>query len=84
MTQALEVEPDNKTILQELAILKRKSAKDAHHEKNLYKKMLGTANKSLNETKKSDKKIAPTKLTWSLLGGTVAAVVGIIAYRFMS
>lgn len=85
MAQALKIEPDNKAILQELSILKKKSAKDAHHEKNLYRKMLGATpdNKQNNGTTSSNKK-TPAKLTWSLVGGTLVAVAGLIAYRFAS
>ncbi|XP_011494478.1 PREDICTED: peptidyl-prolyl cis-trans isomerase FKBP8 [Ceratosolen solmsi marchali] len=86
LTQALKIEPENKAIQQKLLILKKKSAKDARHEKNLYRKMLGTVpDKRNNDVKNTpDYKKAPTKLTWSLLGGTIVAVVGIIAYRLIS
>jgi hypothetical protein len=48
--------------------------------------MLGTVpDKSQSDDKdKSNDKKNPTKLTWSLLGGTIVAVVGIIAYRLVS
>ncbi|XP_003427294.1 peptidyl-prolyl cis-trans isomerase FKBP8 [Nasonia vitripennis] len=86
LSQASKIEPDNKAILQELSILKKKTAKDARHEKNLYRKMLGATpdNKQNNVGTASSNKKTPAKLTWSLAGGTLVAVAGLIAYRFAS
>ncbi|XP_014206998.1 peptidyl-prolyl cis-trans isomerase FKBP8 [Copidosoma floridanum] len=85
LLQALKIEPDNKAVQKELEVLKKKSAKDAQHEKNLYRKMLGTTNnKNKSELNVKETKKVSTKVTWSLLGGTIAAVVGIVAYKFIS
>lgn len=83
LSAALKIEPENKAIQQELAVLKKKSARDAKHEKNLYRKMLGAAGTDDKiDTKK--KSLQSTTLKWGLIGGTLAAVVGLIAYRMVS
>lgn len=85
LTQALKIEPENKAIQQELAILKKKSAKDAHHEKNLYRKMLGTpVEKKQKDLKTKKYEKVSKQLTWSIIGGSIVAVAGIIAYKFVS
>ncbi|KAG7211990.1 hypothetical protein KM043_011187 [Ampulex compressa] len=87
LLQAAKLEPETKAIQAELAILKEKNAKDAQHEKNLYRKMLGTHKNSnlvsKNVKRDGEKKIA-TKLVWSLIGGATAAAVGVLIYRFTS
>lgn len=85
LSQALKIEPDNKAIQQELAILKKKSANDAHHEKNLYRKMLGApVSKKQNDVKSKKHEKVSKQLTWSIIGGSIVAVAGIIAYKFVS
>ena len=88
LLQAARLEPETKAIQTELAILKEKNAKDAQHEKNLYRKMLGTQEKNNNISSKNAKgkyQIKNTsKLTWSLIGGATAAAMGILLYRFVS
>ncbi|XP_029042311.2 peptidyl-prolyl cis-trans isomerase FKBP8 [Osmia bicornis bicornis] len=88
LLQAARLEPETKAIQTELAILKEKNAKDAQHEKNLYRKMLGTQEKNNNVSSKNAKgkyQIKNTsKLTWSLIGGATAAAMGILLYRFVS
>ncbi|KAJ8679260.1 hypothetical protein QAD02_015047 [Eretmocerus hayati] len=84
LTQALKIDPENKAIQQELLIIKRKSAKDARHEKNLYRKMLGATPEKSQASSSARSHKASTNLTWSILGGTAVAIVGLIAYRFVS
>lgn len=87
LLQAAKLEPETKAIQQELAILKEKNVKDAQHEKNLYRKMLGTHktnNATTKNTNNKDKSKMSNKLTWSLIGGAVATVVGVLVYRFTS
>ncbi|XP_015520956.1 peptidyl-prolyl cis-trans isomerase FKBP8 [Neodiprion virginianus] len=87
LLQAAKLDPDSKAIQQELAILKEKTAKDAKHEKNLYKKMLGTdkQNGSPNKnTNNQNPKTTPSTIAWSLIGGAVAAIAGVIVYRKIS
>ncbi|XP_076241970.1 peptidyl-prolyl cis-trans isomerase FKBP8 [Calliopsis andreniformis] len=88
LLQAAKLEPESKAIQAELTILKQKNAKDAQHEKNLYRKMLGTNknNNALSKITKNDNKSKITsKLTWGLIGGGVsAALVGVLLYRFTS
>ncbi|XP_058808343.1 peptidyl-prolyl cis-trans isomerase FKBP8 [Phymastichus coffea] len=85
LSLALKIEPDNKAIQQELSILKKKNAKDASKEKNLYRKMLGAPTDKKQDIKSSsNNRKLPRKLTWSLLGGTIVAIAGIVAYKFAS
>ncbi|XP_054000627.1 peptidyl-prolyl cis-trans isomerase FKBP8 isoform X1 [Hylaeus anthracinus] len=87
LLQAAKLEPETKAIQVELAILKEKNAKDAQHEKNLYRKMFGTSkiNNSVSKNmKKENKSGSVSKLTWSLIGGATAAVVGVLLYRVVS
>ncbi|KOC65132.1 Peptidyl-prolyl cis-trans isomerase FKBP8 [Habropoda laboriosa] len=86
LLQAAKLEPETKAIQMELAILKEKNAKDAQHEKNLYRKMLGTHKNNISpkNSKKENKNNSPSKLTLSLIGGATAALVGIVLYRFVS
>ncbi|EFN77170.1 FK506-binding protein 8 [Harpegnathos saltator] len=84
LLQAAKLEPESKIIQTELAILKEKNAKDALHEKHLYRKMLGT-NKNTNNSKNMnmEKKQKTNKAIWGLIGGaSAAALVGLLAYRF--
>lgn len=86
LLQAAKLEPETKAIQSELAILKEKNAKDAQHEKNLYRKMLG-AHKNDNNSQKSTKEQKSknsSKLTWSLIGGATAAILSVFLYRFVS
>ncbi|KOX77548.1 Peptidyl-prolyl cis-trans isomerase FKBP8 [Melipona quadrifasciata] len=86
LLQAAKLDPETKAIQTELAILKEKNAKDAQHEKNLYRKMLGT-HKNDNSSQKNTKKRKnrdTSKLTWSLIGGAAAAVLSVFLYRFVS
>lgn len=87
LLQASKLEPETKAIQAELAILKEKNAKDAQHEKHLYRKMLGTHkndNASHKNASKEIKSKTTSKLTWSLIGGATAAVLGVVLYRFVS
>ncbi|KAK0173215.1 hypothetical protein PV328_006447 [Microctonus aethiopoides] len=86
---AAKLDPDSKAIQNELTILKEKSARDSLYEKNLYRKMLGGTkqNDENNSTKNhlnSSSKLSNSKskiAVWSLIGGTIVAVTGIIVYR---
>ncbi|XP_026666563.1 peptidyl-prolyl cis-trans isomerase FKBP8 isoform X2 [Ceratina calcarata] len=87
LLQASKLEPDTKAIQSELAILKEKNAKDAQHEKHLYRKMLGTHKSDNTLPKNRNKEIkskSTSKLTWSLIGGATAAILGVVLYRFVS
>lgn len=84
LLQAAKLEPESKAIQQELAILKEKNVKDAQHEKNLYRKMLGTHKINNTTMKKKNKNDTSNKLVWSLIGGAAVTVVGVLIYRFTS
>lgn len=84
LLHAAKLEPDTKAIQVELAILKGKNVKDAQHEKNLYRKMLGTQKNNISpkNSKKENKNKNSSNLTWSLIGG--AAILSLLLYRFVS
>lgn len=88
LLQAAKYDPESKAIVQELAILKEKTARDTRHEKNLYRKMLGTPKDRQQASPKDNPKVegnsknAAKIAAWSLCGGAVAALVAGIAYRF--
>lgn len=87
--KAATLDPENKSIQNELSRLILKSKREARNEKDLYQKMLGQAQKL--ETKAQPKK--PTnvvnqesnnklKLWTYLLGSTLVAVAGVAIYRY--
>lgn len=85
LLQAAKLEPDTKAIQQELAILKEKNAKDVQHEKDLYRKMLGTHkdnNAAAKNLKKQNESKTMNKLWWGAFG--LAAVIGVVTYRLSS
>ncbi|OAD61952.1 Peptidyl-prolyl cis-trans isomerase FKBP8 [Eufriesea mexicana] len=86
LLHAAKLEPDTKAIQVELAILKEKNVKDAQHEKNLYRKMLGTQKNNISpkNSKKENKNKNSSNLTWSLIGGATATILGLLLYRFVS
>ncbi|XP_031831765.1 peptidyl-prolyl cis-trans isomerase FKBP8 [Nomia melanderi] len=86
LLQAAKLEPETKAIQVELTVLKEKIAKEAQHEKNLYRKMFGTHknNIPLKNTKKESTTKAVSNITWSLIGGATAAIAGFLLYRFVS
>ncbi|XP_033210522.1 peptidyl-prolyl cis-trans isomerase FKBP8 [Belonocnema kinseyi] len=86
LLHAQKLVPQNKAIQQELSVIKIKTVKDADKEKNLYRKMLGTKkeNADAKGEEKKDRKIKTTTIAWSIIGGTIAAAVGVIAYKLIS
>ncbi|XP_066592450.1 peptidyl-prolyl cis-trans isomerase FKBP8 [Prorops nasuta] len=84
---ASKLDPKTKAIQQELAILKEKNAKDAQHEKDLYRKMLGAPkakNIASNNVRKDNTKKNKNNLIWTLVGGVTAAALGALVYKFSS
>lgn len=87
LLHAAKLEPETKAIQQELAIIKEKNLRDAQHEKNLYRKMLGTHktnNTATKNAKNKEKSKLSNKFAWSLVGGAVATVAGILVFRLLS
>ncbi|XP_011312767.1 peptidyl-prolyl cis-trans isomerase FKBP8 [Fopius arisanus] len=82
LQHAMKLDPNSSEIIRELSILKEKITKYLSHEKNLYRKMIGNPKDSTPASKKT---ISPSKttgkLTWSLVGGTIAAIASVIVYR---
>lgn len=82
LQHAAKLDPDSKEIIRELCILKEKSARDTLHEKNLYRKMLGSPKESMQISKTPVSSSKTTGgLAWSLIGGTIAAIAGVLVYR---
>ncbi|XP_014470017.1 PREDICTED: peptidyl-prolyl cis-trans isomerase FKBP8 isoform X2 [Dinoponera quadriceps] len=79
---ASKLMPDSKVILAELAAVKEKNAKDARHEKYLYRKMFGTKKNTNTSNMKRQEKLKANKVIWGLIGASAAALVGLLAYRF--
>ncbi|XP_051175213.1 peptidyl-prolyl cis-trans isomerase FKBP8 [Leptopilina boulardi] len=83
--QAQKLDPENKAIQRELSIIKEKSVKDVQKEKNMYRKMLGTKQEiDIDKNFKNESKIKSSSIAWGLIGGTIVATVGVIAYKFIS
>lgn len=89
LRKAATLDPDNKTIQNELSKLILKSKREARNEKDLYQKMLGQAQKL--ETKAQQKKStnssnnnSPNRLKlWSYtLGSILVSVAAIAIYRY--
>lgn len=83
--EAAKLDPESKAIAQELSLLKQKLVHESAEQKKLYKKMLGSPKeKSQTSNKNSSSSSTKSKSkfgVWSILGGTLAAVAGVIVYR---
>lgn len=83
--QAQKLDPQNKAIQHELSIIKGKTVKDVQKEKNMYRKMLGTKQEiSSDKIFKNESKLKSSSIAWSIVGGTIVATVGVIAYKLIS
>ncbi|KAI4503313.1 hypothetical protein M0802_001535 [Mischocyttarus mexicanus] len=84
--QAAKLDPESKAIRRELEILKKKNIKDAEHEKNLYRKMLGgqKMNNASIKNKNNNENCNSNKLTWSLICGAAITIAGVLIYKFTS
>ncbi|XP_076646119.1 peptidyl-prolyl cis-trans isomerase FKBP8 [Halictus rubicundus] len=84
LLQAAKLEPETKAIQVEVAILKEKITKDAQHEKSVYRKMFAThKNNNASLKKEESKSKTISNISWSIIGGTTAAVAGFLLYRFV-
>lgn len=89
LRKAATLDPDNKSIQNELSRLILKSKREARNEKDLYQKMLGQA-KMLDKNKEEDKHVTKQisednnriKLYGSLLGSILISVCAIAIYRY--
>jgi len=84
--EAVRLEPENKTVIQELNRLSLKRKEERKNEKLLYKRMFNSANgngdaKSSNPT---DSKFGFKKSlnTAIVVGGVIVALAGVMAYRY--
>jgi FK506-binding protein 8 len=76
LRKAIKLEPDNKTLQQDLNKLSSKYKTEVQSERDMYKRMLG--NKQEQHRNKQHKSTS----TWSMIVGGIAAVlVGIVAFR---
>ncbi|KAF7994317.1 hypothetical protein HCN44_003407 [Aphidius gifuensis] len=80
--KAAKLDPESKAITQELSVLRQKLVNESVEQKKLYKKMLGSPKKIENMSSTASSKFKNKLAVWSLFGGTLAAVAGVIVYKF--
>ncbi|XP_055387039.1 peptidyl-prolyl cis-trans isomerase FKBP8 [Condylostylus longicornis] len=85
LQKAATLEPESKTIQQELAKLIIKSRREERNEKIMYQKMLGRA-KKLEQNNTSNKQVSTDlpklKLLGYLMGSILIGVAGVAMYRY--
>ncbi|KAK9499226.1 hypothetical protein O3M35_002303 [Rhynocoris fuscipes] len=79
--QALQIEPDSKSLQQELSILLAALRKDNTKQRDLYKKMMGN---SLQENEAADKKKKSTiySYKWVAALSFAVALIGAVAFKY--
>ncbi|CAD7091956.1 unnamed protein product [Hermetia illucens] len=85
LQKAATLEPDSKSIQQDLAKLIIKSRREERNEKEMYQKMLGQAKKFEQKNKKSENSsndIPKLKLLGYLMGSILIGVAGVAMYRY--
>ncbi|XP_067002036.2 peptidyl-prolyl cis-trans isomerase FKBP8 [Anabrus simplex] len=80
LRQASQLEPESKTIKQELLRLLNQNKRETKMEKNLYKRMLGQDKSAETSSSKTSKFY---QMRWGVVFGSIAAMVaGVVAYRY--
>ncbi|GFS06349.1 peptidylprolyl isomerase [Elysia marginata] len=84
LRKAIKLDPESKMLHQEMLKLSRRKTKEAATEKELYQRMLGIkpGQKSLNGDKDKQKNSSNLLMKWTLLGGTVAAVIASVGWTW--
>lgn len=84
LQKAATLEPESKSIQQDLAKLIIKSRREERNEKEMYQKMLGQAKKleQKNQSSKSESDIPKLKLLGYLMGSILIGVAGVAMYRY--
>ncbi|XP_061399236.1 peptidyl-prolyl cis-trans isomerase FKBP8 [Musca vetustissima] len=86
LQKAATLEPENRTIQQDLAKLIIKARREEHNEKKMYQKMLGQANKLEQKNKQPQKQqtveSSKLKLLGYLMGSILIGVAGVAMYRY--
>ncbi|XP_055919667.1 peptidyl-prolyl cis-trans isomerase FKBP8 [Eupeodes corollae] len=86
LQRAATLEPDSRTIQQDLAKLIIKARREEHNEKEMYQKMLGHAKKLEQNSKQPLKRANPEssklKVLGYLMGSILIGVAGVAMYRY--
>lgn len=86
LQKAATLEPDSRTIQQDLAKLIIKARREEHNEKEMYQKMLGHAKKLEQSNKQPLKRANPEssklKVLGYLMGSILIGVAGVAIYRY--
>lgn len=86
LQKAATLEPDSRTIQQDLAKLIIKARREEHNEKEMYQKMLGHAKKLEQNSKQPLKRANPEssklKVLGYLMGSILIGVAGVAMYRY--
>ncbi|XP_013113222.2 peptidyl-prolyl cis-trans isomerase FKBP8 [Stomoxys calcitrans] len=86
LQKAATLEPESRTIQQDLAKLIIKARREEHNEKKMYQKMLGQANKLEQKNKQPQKQqtveSSKLKLLGYLMGSILIGVAGVAMYRY--
>lgn len=86
LQKAATLEPDSRTIQQDLAKLIIKARREEHNEKEMYQKMLGHAKKLEQSNKQPLKSANPEssrlKILGYLMGSILIGVAGVAMYRY--
>uniref|UniRef100_T1PC14 peptidylprolyl isomerase n=1 Tax=Musca domestica TaxID=7370 RepID=T1PC14_MUSDO len=86
LQKAATLEPENRTVQQDLAKLIIKARREEHNEKKMYQKMLGQANKLEQKNKQPQKQqtveSSKLKLLGYLMGSILIGVAGVAMYRY--
>lgn len=86
LQKAATLEPESRTIQQDLAKLIIKARREEHNEKEMYQKMLGQAKKLEQKNKQPQKQqtveSSKLKLLGYLMGSILVGVAGVAIYRY--
>ncbi|KAL5288382.1 FKBP8 family protein [Megaselia abdita] len=86
LQKAATLEPDSKTIQQDLAKLIIKQRREEHNEKEMYQKMLGQAKKLENKPQSKQRPpstdVTKLKLLGYIMGSILIGVAGVAMYRY--
>lgn len=86
LQKAATLEPDTKSIQQDLAKLIIKARREEHNEKKMYQKMLGQANKLEQKNQRTQKQqsseSSKLKILGYMMGSVLIGVAGVAIYRY--
>ncbi|RUS81035.1 hypothetical protein EGW08_011201 [Elysia chlorotica] len=80
--KAIKLDPESKMLHQEMLKLSRRKTKEAATEKELYQRMLGIKPGDNSEDQKKQANSSNMLMKWTVLGGTVAAVLASVGWTW--